>query len=281
MSLRRPSAVTVPGGCRDVEQLIAGHRRPFPAPVELVRPVAEHPVEHLPADRHQVRMRHPGTVEAVGGLPLLVLADLGQRDLVHRGIPPARDEGGHPADRVRAARVAGGHQQLGVGAHERRGHADLVAVGQHEPRAVLAEVLDHAEQVVPAAGVQAGGVLAQLVEDLLHLEGGRDGLDQHGGAHGAGIDAERRLGVAEHVVPEPGFEVALHLGQVEVRTAAALDQLPARCGRSAARSPPARPPWAGSPPAGAVRRGASRAGGPRSSPAAHRCAARTACPPAR
>jgi hypothetical protein len=36
------------------------------------------------------------------------------------------------------------------------------------------ELLDHAEDVVPAAGVQAGGVLAQLEQDLVHLEGGQD-----------------------------------------------------------------------------------------------------------
>ena len=43
------------------------------------------------------------------------------------------------------------------------------AVGQHERR-VVAELLDDAEDVVPAPGVEPGGVLAQLVEDLVHLE---------------------------------------------------------------------------------------------------------------
>ena len=33
------------------------------------------------------------------------------------------------------------------------------------------------------------------------------------------------LGVGEDVVPEPRLQVALHLGQVEVRPAAALEQL--------------------------------------------------------
>src|SRR5215470_14179933 len=42
------------------------------------------------------------------------------------------------------------------------------------------ELLDDAEQVVPPARVQPGAVVAQLVEDLLHLERRRDRLDQHG-----------------------------------------------------------------------------------------------------
>ena len=90
---------------------------------------------------------------------------------------------------------------------------------------VVAELLDGAEDVVPAAGVQPGRVLAQLVEDLLHLEGGEDGLDQHRGADGAARDAERVLRGAEDVVPEPRLEVALELGQVEVGAAAARQQL--------------------------------------------------------
>ena len=75
---------------------------------------------------------------------------------------------------------------LGVGPHERRGHRHRAPVGQHEVRPGVAEGLDDAEQVVPAAGVEPGGVRRQLVEDLLHLERRRDGLDQHRGADRAG-----------------------------------------------------------------------------------------------
>ena len=51
-----------------------------------------------------------------------------------------------------------------------------------------------AEDVVPAAGVQPGRVLAQLVEDLVHLERGRQRLDQHRAARGAPVEAEVVLG---------------------------------------------------------------------------------------
>ena len=172
-------------------------------------------------------MGDPGAVEAVACLARLVLAHLRERVLGHLRVAAVRDERRHPAHRERAALVARLDEQLGVGAHERHGHRHRHAVGQHEVGAV-AELLDHAEDVVPAAGVQPGRVLAQLVEDLLHLERGEDRLDQDGRADRAARDAERVLRVKEHVVPEPRLEVALQLRQVEVRAAAAIDRLPRR-----------------------------------------------------
>ena len=65
-------------------------------------------------------------------------------------------------------------------------------------------------------------MLAQLVEDLLHLERGRVRLDQHGGPDRAARQAQPLLGAQEHVVPQPRLQVALHLGQVEVRPFAAF-----------------------------------------------------------
>ncbi len=123
---------------------------------------------------------------------------------------------------MRAALVAGLHQQLGVCPHERGGHGDRVPLGQHEFLAPVAELLDHAEQVVPAARVQPGAVVTQLVEDLLHLERRRDGLDQHRGPDCAARDAQGVLGQVEGIVPEPGLPVALDLGQVEVGAGALL-----------------------------------------------------------
>jgi len=58
-------------------------------------------------------------------------------------------------------------------------------------------------------------VVAQLVEDLLHFEGGEDGLDQDRRPMLPG-HADRILGELEDVIPEPRFEVAFELGQVEV-----------------------------------------------------------------
>jgi hypothetical protein len=88
---------------------------------------------------------------------------------------------------------------------------------------VLRELLGNAEDVVPPAGVETRRVVAQLVEDLVHLEGGEDRLDEDRGPDGAAGDVEGVLGVVEDVVPEPGLEVSLQLGEVEVRAAAVVE----------------------------------------------------------
>ena len=77
----------------DVEQVLGGHVDVVAQDVELVRPVAEDSVEDLLADGHEVGVRHPGAVEALAGLPLLVLADLGEGLLVGLLVLAARDEG--------------------------------------------------------------------------------------------------------------------------------------------------------------------------------------------
>ena len=111
---------------RDDVQQVGGLGGDVLAPsVELVRLLAERRVEDLLRHGNEIRMRDPGAVESVARLSHLVLANLRQRDLVHLGITPARDERGHAADRVRAARVARADEELGVRAHERHGHRDL------------------------------------------------------------------------------------------------------------------------------------------------------------
>ena len=182
-------------------------------------------VEDLGADGDEVRVRHPRPVEPGLGLAGLVLAHLGERALVDLGVAPARDERRHAADRERTTAVAGADQQVAVGLHHRSRHRHGIAVGEGEGRSCVTEVLDDAEQVVPAPGVQPGGVVAQLVEDLVHLEGRGDRLDQHRRPHRPVRHPQRRLGVAEDLVPEPRLEVGLHLGQVVVRPAAAGQQL--------------------------------------------------------
>src|SRR4029450_13948346 len=89
------------------------------------------------------------------------------------------------------------------------------------------ELLDDREHVVPAAGVEPRRVVAQLVQDLVHLEGGGDGLDQHRGLDGAPRYTEPVGGQLEGVVPQSRLEVALQLGQVQVDALAVLQQPPA------------------------------------------------------
>ena len=168
-------------------------------------------------------MRDPRAVEAVSGLASLVLGHAGERDLVDLRVAPARDERGHAADRVRAPAMARRDEQLRVRAHERHGHRHLHPVGEDELGPV-SELLDDREDVVPAARVEPGRVVAELVQDLLHLERREDRLDEDGRLDRPARDPEVVLGEAEDVVPESRLEVALELREVEVRPGSALEQ---------------------------------------------------------
>ena len=67
-------------------------------------------------------------------------------------------------------------------------------------------------------------MVAQLVEDLVHLERGLDRLDQHGRADRALRDPDVLLREREDVVPQLRLAVRLELRQVEVRAAAGRDE---------------------------------------------------------
>ncbi len=216
--------MTDPPGTLRSQELVARHRDFFAETVLLVGLVTQDRVEDLGRERDQVRVGDPRPVESVARLALLVVADPRHRRRVHLRITARGNEGSHAADRVGAASVAGPDEELRVGAHERLGHRQLAPLG--EDRAARdAELLDRAEEVIPAAGVQAGGVLAELVEDLVHLERGEDRLDEDRRPDRSTRDPERLLGVEEDVVPEAGLGAAFELRQVEVRPRSASEEL--------------------------------------------------------
>src|ERR671912_1679565 len=179
-------------------------------------------VEGLLGERDHPGVGDPGPVVAVLRLALLILAHLVVGELSPLGVIAAWDLGRHPPHRVRAALVAGLDGKQRVGAHERDRHGHRVAV--REEHVLFAELLDVGEDVVPPAAVETGGVLAKLVEDLVHLECGEYRLDQDRSLDGAPWYAELVLGRLEDVVPEPGLEVTLQLRQVEVRSGAVIQQ---------------------------------------------------------
>ena len=162
-------------------------------------------------------MRDPGAVVPGAYLAQLVGAHARHGGGVGLRVVADRDLRRHAAHGVRAAPVAGMDQQLHVRLEEMPLHGHGRAVRQQEVRAVP-EFLDEAEDIVPAPAVEAGGVLAQLVEDLVHLEGGENRLDQHRSLDRAARHAECVLRGDEHLVPQPRFQVALDLRQVEVRS---------------------------------------------------------------
>lgn len=64
-------------------------------------------------------------------------------------------------------------------------------------------VHSQAEDVVPAPTVEARRVVAELVEDLIHLEGRWQGLNEHGTADDALRQAESGRCQREDVIPQP------------------------------------------------------------------------------
>src|SRR2546430_689636 len=96
------------------------------------------------------------------------------------------------------------------------------AIGEHAFGAA-AQLLDVAEDVVPAPAVEPGGVVAQLPQDLVRLERREDRLDQDGRADRAARHPERVLRKDEDVVPEARLEMALELREIEVGSRAARD----------------------------------------------------------
>ena len=102
-------------------------------------------------------------------------------------------------------------------------HSHLDAIGINEIRNV-AELFDGAKDIVPAPAVQTGGMFAQLVENFIHLKAGQDGLDEHRRFDSALGNAQFILSQDKHIVPQPGFQVALQLGQVEVGASSLVKQ---------------------------------------------------------
>src|SRR5262249_49964402 len=89
----------------------------------------------------------------------------------------------------------------------------------------VAELFDEAENIIPPTTVEPARMFAKLIQNLLRFERAENRLDQHGRAHGPARDAQGVLRENEDVVPQPRLEMALHFRQVEIRSAAACEEL--------------------------------------------------------
>src|SRR5271170_2021534 len=197
----------------DLEQIGPGYVNVVTSDAELVGS-GHQPIEYFARDWNEVGMGDPGAVMAIAGLALLVRADLRKRGLVRRRIALDRNLRGHAAHRERAATMAGLDQQQGISLEERLAHRHVGAIGRQKGR-VFAKALDERENIIPAAAVEADDVVPQLVEDLVHLEGGGQRFDQDGRLERPDGKAELFLGESERVVPEPRLDMALEFRQIE------------------------------------------------------------------
>ncbi|MNY77146.1 hypothetical protein D3C86_2169580 [compost metagenome] len=64
---------------------------------------------------------------------------------------------------------------------------------------------DVAENVIPASAVQADDVVAQSVQDFIHLEDSRQRFDQQSGFNGAARQTEAIFRVAKDFTPPGRF----------------------------------------------------------------------------
>ena len=221
MLMRRPARVTCPSG--HPQEIRGRHVDVLAQAAEVVR-AGHQAVEDLARHRHEPRVRDPGAVVAVAGFAFLVGAHACERARVRIGIVLDRDLRGHAPHRERAAAMAALDHELRVGAQEMRGHGHAAAVRQHEPRPVP-ELLDEAEDVVPAPAVEPDDVVAQFMQDLVDLECGGDGLDEDRDLDRPVRQPEAALGMRDDLRPEPRLESVLELRQVEVRTRAPAQEL--------------------------------------------------------
>ena len=126
-------------------------------------------VKYVLAIGHQPGVRHPCAVVSRPHLAQFVVPHFFQGALVRFRIALDRNLRSHPAHRVNAAAVAGPDQEIDVRLQEVALHRDLRPIRQHEVR-TMPELLDEAENVIPSSAVQTRRMVAQLVEDLVHLE---------------------------------------------------------------------------------------------------------------
>src|ERR1700704_1897662 len=73
--------------------------------------------------------------------------------------------------------VTGLNQEPHIGIHETRLHCHILSVGK-DGTLIQTPLLNEAEDVVPSSAVQATRVVAELEQNLFHLESGWECLNQ-------------------------------------------------------------------------------------------------------
>jgi hypothetical protein len=147
-----------------VEKVVGGDLDLFAADVELVR--SRHVlVEDFGSNDGECRVGDPGAIVASADFTKLVGAHRVHGLLVGFVVVLDGDLSSHATHSVHTTTMASLDEELDVGVHEGNSHGNSTAVGQNEV-GVVAEALDHREDVVPATAVEARRVIAEFVDDL-------------------------------------------------------------------------------------------------------------------
>src|SRR5260370_40044758 len=107
--------------------------------------------------------------------------------------------------------------------HEMRSHRDQRAISEDEIW-LISESFDAAKDIIPTTAVQTGRVIAQFIKDLIHFERCENGLDQDRCSDAPAWNPDFILSKVEDIIPKPRLKMALHLGQVKIRTATSGDE---------------------------------------------------------
>jgi hypothetical protein len=139
--------------------------------------------------------------------------------------------------------VTGLDKKSNICVHKRYSHRDIFTVGKNS-NTVCPALLDEAEDIIPPdvvvfqhinvlmdnfgknlpSTIQSRRVSSQFEQDLLHVEGCRQGLDENGSTNRSVWNSDVGLGKVEDIIPKTGFEVMFHFWEIEVRTVATLDE---------------------------------------------------------
>ena len=111
--------------------------------------------------------------------------------------------------------VAGLDKELDIGLHEWDRHGNVRSV-REDKVGVLSKLFDDAENVIPPSTVQSRAVAPEFIDNLIHLKDRQNGLNQHSPSNGSSWNSDSVLSKIKHIVPEAGFKVGFHLGEVKV-----------------------------------------------------------------
>src|ERR1700692_1522307 len=121
----------------------------------------------------------------------------------------------HSTHGMNTAPVANLNQQIDIGAEKMGFHCDFGAIGQDE-FGMRPKLLEVAENVVPSTAVESCGMVAQFIENLVHLKGSQDGFDQDSRPNRAARNFQFVLSKIKNIIPKARFEMILQLRQVEI-----------------------------------------------------------------